>query len=584
MFQLLINGEAVDLSPDSSISIEEESPVFDQDTIPGGFSFPFELPTTPKNNRIFSHPGRIQAKTQGGLDIPFQLFNNGKYIGSGTATVQKATDRSYRTYLQVASGDFAGKISGKKLSEVDFGGTRTWEFIPDYVYPESDFALFPVYNPDFMDGTEYQAAWLANKNRLNSHESGDWYDMENTVMSISPYPYLAYVVSRVFYHFGFQIDENILASDPDFRKLVIYNNRDASNFTTIITTTTKTIYDTRTGSWAPHQQTVKVSTLTQDLGDWNLKDFLPDILISDFILAIRNLLNLAFIVTSHESIRIMKRQDLVAFGSPVSLANKYIGRPLVAVSPSISGLYLRWTHEENDKLFSEGFKNIYEDESLLRPPVQTMDELEALTPTVNEIRLIVSYGQYYQYSTEEVDGVTTYSWKFFSNDFQDLKIGSNLEEFTTKASTLPMIHYQREIGGPFIRCPHAEQLSSSVIRSTSLPCSLRLLLYQGMVEDSLGTLYPYGSSDAFGPGGSLLSGSSLSLRWDSATGLYEQLWKGYLAWWNTRKTVTWTIVDPSLLDFTTIYEIEKNHYILKKKTLTITGQGPEPGDCEFYRI
>jgi len=105
-----------------------------------------------------------------------------------------------------------------------------------------------------------------------------------------------------------------------------------------------------------------------------------------------------------------------------------------------------------------------------------------------------------------------------------------------------------------------------------------------MIEDSDGNPYPYGSSDPFDRVGELLPDAHLSLKWQGETGLYEQLWRGYLDWWNTRKTVTWTILDPSILDFLTIYEIENNHYILKKKSLTIQSQGPVPGDCEFYRV
>jgi hypothetical protein len=584
MIQLSINGEPVDLATDATISIEEESPVFDKDVIPGGFSFPFDLPVTPRNARILGHPGRIQSLAQGGLDLPFQLFNDGIFIGAGTATVQKASDRSYSAFLQVATGDFAGKIAGKKLIDVDFGGSRTWAFKPEFTFPEDDFALFPIYNPEFMKDTQYEAGFASNKFRLNSHEVGLWYDVENSIMAISPFPYLAYVVNRVFNYFGFPIDENILASDPDLKQLVIYNNRDSSEFTTTVTTHTRIIYDTRTGEWAPHEQIVKVSTITREFDTWDLKDFLPDITISDFILAIRNMFNLAFTVTSQGSVLIRKRKDLVLSGKTVSLDAKALGRPLVTIGAPVAGVYLRWTHEENDLLFSEDFKDIYQDPLLLRPPVDTMDELEAINPTINEIRLITTYGQYYQYSGEEVDGVTTYSWKFFSNDFQDFKIGENPEEFTAKASTLPMIHYQRLIGGPTIRCPEAKQLSSSILRSTSLPCSLRLLFYRGMIEDSLGTPYPYGSSDAFDPGGASLPGATLSLKWDGATGLYNQLWKDYLTWWNTRKVVTWTITDPSVLDFFTVYAIENNHYLLKKRSLSITAKGPQPGDCEFYLV
>ena len=518
------------------------------------------------------------------MDLPFQLFNNGIFIGAGTATVQKATDIIYSVFLQVATGDFAGKIAGKKLAEVDFGGSRTWAFKTGYIFPEDDFALFPIYNPGFMKGTQYEAAWAANHYRLNSHESGTWFDTENSVMAISPFPFLAYVVNRIFNFFGFPVDENILVTDPDLKQLVIYNNRDSAEFTTTVTTHTRIIYDTRTGEWAPHEQIVKVSTITREFKTWDLKDFLPDILISDFLLAIRNLFNLAFTVTSQGSVLIRKRKDLVLSAAAINLDSKTIGRPVSAISTKAEGVYLRWVHEQNDLLFSEHFKDIYEDPALLRPSVDTMDELEEIVATINEIRLITTYGQYYKYSGEEVDGVTTYSWKFFSNDFQDFKIGDNPEEFTVKASTLPMIHYQRLLGGPFIRCPEAEQLSASILRSTSLPCSLRLLFYRGMIDDSLGTPFPYGSSDAFDPGGALLPGATLSLKWDGETGLYNQLWKDYLTWWNTRKVVSWTITDPSILDFFTVYAIENNHYLLKKRSLSITAKGPQPGECEFYLV
>ncbi|MCX6224258.1 MAG: hypothetical protein NTV01_05830 [Bacteroidia bacterium] len=584
MFQLFMGTEPVDLSPDSTISMEEESPVFEKDIVPGGFSFPFDLPATPRNNRILGHPGRIQSFAQGGLNLPFQLFNNGKFIGAGTATVQKATDQAYSVFLQVATGDFAGKISGKKLTDVDFGGLRTWEFKPEYTYPQDDFALFPIYNPDFMNGTQYEAAWAANKCRLNSYEAGEWYNQVNSVMAISPYPYLAYVVNRVFNHFGFPVDENILSTDPDLKQLVIYNNHDSSQFTTTVTTHIRIIYDNRTGEWAPHEQIVKVSTITREFETWDLKDFLPDISISDFILAIRNMFNLAFTITSQGSVLIRKRKDLVVSGKAINLDSKTIGRPLVTIGAKVEGVYLRWVHEQNDLLFSEGFRDIYEDPKLLRPSVDTMDELEAIDATINEIRLITSYGQYYQYSREEVDEVTTYSWKFFSNDFQDFKIGESPEEFTAQASTLPMLHYQRLSGGPSIRCPQAKQLSGSIIRTTSLPCSLRLLFYRGMIDDSLGTPYPYGSSDAFDRVGDRLQNANLSLKWDGETGLYNQLWKDYLTWWNTRKVVTWTISDPSLLDFFTVYAIENNHYLLKKRSLSIQAGGPQPGECEFYLV
>jgi len=213
-----------------------------------------------------------------------------------------------------------------------------------------------------------------------------------------------------------------------------------------------------------------------------------------------------------------------------------------------------------------------------------MDDLAEIEPTLNEIRLVRSLGLYYQYAGEEVDDVMEYTWRKYSIDFQDFRLGANPEEFTAKASTLPMIHYQRVLGGAFIRCPQAAQKSNSIIRKESTPFTLRLLLYHGMMADSAGALYPYGSSDSFDRVGNLLPDSKLSIRWDGETGLFQQLWKNYLTWWKTKKMVTWIITDPTGLEFSKIYAIAGNHYLLKSRTIVLRNGKVEPSECEFYRV
>lgn len=580
MIQLVVSGEPVDLNPSASISITEESPVFEKDSIPGGFSFPFDVPATPRNRRIFGHPDRIQGFQKGKGEFPFQLFLDGSLIGSGTANIRKASERMYSAYMQVATGDFAGKISGKKLADVDFGGPRPWVFKPEFVFPADDFALFPIYNENFMDETGYEVTWKGNNCRLNSYENGAWFENVNTTMAISPYPFLGYVVNRVFNHFGFVIRDNVLITDPDLKKLVLYTNRDISTIST--TVTYKEIYFP--GHNGMMSRTVPFTTITRHFDEWDMKDCMPDMLISDFILAIRNLFNLAIVIDSHGFVSIFRRKDLVVSGNALSLAGKTVRQPFVTTSSSVTGVSLHWEHDMGDLIFSEGFKDVHENETLLKEPVPGMDELAGIVPILNEIRLVESLGLYYQYAGEEVDGVMEYSWRKYSIDFQDFKTGSIPEEFTAKASTLPMIHFQRVTEGPFIRCPQASQKSNSIIRKENTPFSLRFLLYHGMIPDSNGSLYPYGSSDSFDRVGNLLPDSSLSIRWDGETGLYNHVWKDYLTWWKTKKMVTWIITDPSHLEFSKRYEIAGNHYLLKSRNLVLRDGKVEPAECEFYLV
>ena len=335
----------------------------------------------------------------------------------------------------------------------------------------------------------------------------------------------------LFNHFGFAVAENVFTSDPDLKQLVIYNNKDAANFVTTNRPVTKTIFGKRDdGAWGYIERTVIVATITQEFNTWDLKDSLPDMLIKDFILSIRNLFNLSIIIDSRGFVHIQKRKSLILAGGSTPITHLAIGIPNVTPPPDFGGVYLKWEHDPGDLLFSEGFKDIYENNLVVKEPVSSIADLCDLIPDINEIRLVILYGLYYQYSGEAVDGEMQYSWKVFSNDFQNFKSGDKPDEFSATASTLPMIHYQRLEGGPVIRCPQAAQLSNSILRADPKPCTLRFLFYRGMVEDSVGNLYPYGSSDAFNTSGNRIAGISLSLKWQGETGLHEQLWKDYLTW------------------------------------------------------
>ncbi len=596
MITLHINGQGIDLSPDTKISMEEESPVFDPLKIPGGFSFPFTLPASLRNSRILGHPSRIESKVHATIDLPFELRSRGRLIGSGTASIQTTTSREFSVYLQFSSGDFAGKIEGKKLSDVDYGGAREWVFKSEYTAQTDDFTLFPVYNPNFMDDTGLQTPWAADGNRLNAYSDGHF---DNTVqaMAITPFPFLSYVVNQIFNFYGFPVKESILATDPDLSGLVIYSPVDISSYPIVNTLENRTypgVYEINSfngdyildgnGQRVLKIFQVKVSTTTRQLDTWDLKDSLPDMLISDFILTIRTMFNLAFIITPLGSVLIRKRIDIVSSGDTEKIDHLIVSTPKMIVEQSSPGIFLRYTHEENDLVFSDEFKDVFENEKLLQPSVNSISDLSQTDPSINEIRLVRSYGQYYQYAGTEVNGVTTYEWKFYSNDFQDFRVGDTPEELTALASTLPMIHYQRTVGGPYYRVPIARQLSSSRLRQISLPFGLRFLFYRGLVDDSQGNLYPYGSSDPFNSKGELLPGAGLSLKWDGPQGIYEQLWKEYLSWWDHRRPVTFTVTDPSALNFHTIYGIQNSRFLLKKKSLNIDAQGHQPVECEFYLV
>jgi hypothetical protein len=147
--------------------------------------------------------------------------------------------------------------------------------------------------------------------------------------------------------------------------------------------------------------------------------------------------------------------------------------------------------------------------------------------------------------------------------------------------------YQRGEGYPSMRIPRTDQLRNSIEVSTYNPFTCRLLFYRGMQTDSNNDPYPMGSNDNLDRTGNLLSGKTLTLKWDGdygLFGLYQILWRRYLTWWMNRVQVSWTIKDPSALRFDQIYGIQGNHFVLKQRSVTFTDRGVEPEECEFYLV
>ncbi|MFA6128205.1 MAG: hypothetical protein WC699_12960 [Bacteroidales bacterium] len=512
----------------------------------------------------------------------FHLFHEGILRSSGTISVTEASD-SYKANLMVGSGDMASRIKDLKLKDLDLGGVRTWEWKTEYKYPDDDFALFPVKNTKLMEEDLEAAGWITNKYRLNSFEDGAFYQDPGGIFAVAPYPFLAYMIRRIMAIYGFQIKANIFESNKDFRDLVIYHNHD---ITGVVTTTSMESVDLGVGVFGNQMtQDMLVSTVGRGITTFDLAKCMPDMLISDFLISLRNLLNIAFVFDSKDHVSIISRQDLVMRATTEDITELAIGIHRLQEVATASGFKLIWNHDDDDTIFADGFKKLDDDLALLKDPVADLTALAALTPELNEIRFVQLTDAYYQYA--RIGETSTYTWTPYGIGFQNYLDGLMEEVFETQFSTLIMETWTREVGGPSIRLPKAEQMGNSATRADVQPFSPRLLFYRGLVADSDDDLSPMGSNDNLDRTGTPLTGKYLSLKWQGdygLFGLYPQLWRRYLTWWMTRKLVYWTIKDPSSLRFDEKYSIDGKHYLLKKRTINLTQRGVEPGECEFYLV
>lgn len=115
--KLTANGEQITLFEDSTLSIERNSPLFNDQT--GAFSYPISVPRR-ENNKALGLPGRL---TRVG-DIPektFVLEDRGVKLMTGTVEFDAVPDAEVGMILESGMTEFYSKMKNVSLGKVDFG-------------------------------------------------------------------------------------------------------------------------------------------------------------------------------------------------------------------------------------------------------------------------------------------------------------------------------------------------------------------------------------------------------------------------------------------------------------------------------
>ncbi|MCK5822031.1 MAG: hypothetical protein KAH17_09090 [Bacteroidales bacterium] len=579
MLILKVNDESLDLLPDAVISIDEQSSVFGSNSIPGGFSFPFSLPNTPKNSRILNFPDRPTIVNNSNRDFDFQLYHSGKLQATGILTV-KESGLNFECYLLVGSGAFADKIKNKKLADLNLGGERTWSWKAEYSAPDDDFTIFPIHNPDMFLETLYEDSFANNDFRINAFEDDQFYQGPN-FFAVCPFTFLTYIIHRIMADHGFEITENILKTNKDFRDLVLYSNFDIH---TLIQTTELregqiVIDDFGRETWEWEEVTITERALDK----FDLANSMPDIKITDFIISLQNRLDIAF-VFDQDKVKIIDRQALILSESTEDITHLATANPYVLLPEVPDGFVISWEHDPSDDLFSdENFKKIDEYLEYLKDPVANTSEMYALTPEVNEIRFIESIGAYYRFARFDFEfGGWGYRWQLWSIAYQNYLSGGMKEKYNSQLSTLQMVNYQRTMDLPSIRIPYTKQPGNYADNPEKPEFSARLLFYRGMIYNSQDDLYPMGSSDNISYWGNKIPEKSLTMLNEGEYGIYTQRWLKYLIWHHTRKEMKYLLTQSGTLAFDRKYSIFGLNLILKKRSVNYSIDQVLPSESEFF--
>lgn len=529
MLGIKINGEFLDISPGLELELENANPFLQfTDEISGQFSLPFEVDASPKNIRLLNYAGIIQ-KNNLNISLDAEIYDNGLQVAIGKIKIEKPTHNLNRTGDGVISCYFLGGISNfyqdikdKKLRSIDVGGDRSfdWDGIVEntngfwsHLYavlnadPGSyDYAFYPVKNTDWP-GFDYDI----NVMNCVYLDSGTVHMLEYFIQGgkkdlnrVVPFPYLKYVMQQALSFVGWRIEGDIL-NDEDFKKVTMIN------FQAI--------------DWAFIKILVGVQLIeARDPVVFNLQDHLPDVTISEFMIALKNRFGWWYDFDKKSKVITIKQLQDAATGT-VKNFKKYASPVVVKKVNQEEKIYALRNNFNPD--ISGGAPRF--DQVELLGSLDEITDLPAAGDTYyGKVYLIVAENNYYINVQNDDE---SWSWVLYAPNIYDYEPAGANEEITTAATTVGMDKYDNYMD----LVPRLDNQGNWFGRTEFDEASWGIILcfYHGLKNNKSGDPYPYGSSHIYDSQFNQVAQWALTFECKKAgglidVGLYELSWKPIL--------------------------------------------------------
>lgn len=198
----LPNGEFLDTPPNFQLSFELNNQVFStsrSDLLEGAFTFPADLPLTDATREILNNPQLISNAYRFKRIEGVQVYCHGILMFEGALSITDVSRRRARISIIYNP---AAAIKDKGLNEFDLGGERgLGGYDPNFAIwaataerpEEYDYAVFPVYAPEFDDQTadivdnDYVNWWLE-----------DIYQFSDQSVALIIFPRVDYLLKQIF--------------------------------------------------------------------------------------------------------------------------------------------------------------------------------------------------------------------------------------------------------------------------------------------------------------------------------------------------------------------------------------------------
>lgn len=215
--EIRLDGQIVDLIPDTSVSLELVNPYLVYDDILSSTGTIPALPATNQNRIIMGFPDLLQSEGLG-MRYTCEKYFNGQLLQSGVAILTEAAETFALTVVQPL-GELFGDLQKKTLPELPFGALALPGVLQPVVqqFGRSVVAFPSILNPDFYGSN---GAAISYGGIVNAYTAGAY----TPGAPIVPMPFLKEILLQISELTGVAISGQFL-EDPDLGQLLLYNTR-----------------------------------------------------------------------------------------------------------------------------------------------------------------------------------------------------------------------------------------------------------------------------------------------------------------------------------------------------------------------
>ncbi|MCC2546432.1 hypothetical protein LJY25_08245 [Hymenobacter sp. BT175] len=542
MLEFTSAGTPIVLAPGTSVQLEYNSPLFDEEALKGNFSYALGVPAE-DNGPVYGFP-ELPANAQAApSQLPAELSQDGYTLLRGVQNVTGVNTRRYTVGVIGGLNALAAAMDGRKLHEFQYGGKREVplyeETSPGFFRPgiighanatvqnpeAFDYVFAPLHNPGFFDTTLpdpncFVNPWVYSDIDFLGQPAGGTFIYRipfsvpggSQALPDQPpmcaFPYVHYVLTSIFRELGFVVDTaDMLAGE--MRTLVVAGNACLPSLNSI-----------------------------SFVQSFYLADVLPDVTVAEFLKVLRDDFGLVVVLTPRGTVRTVYCRDVLGSPDYVDLTHVATPAPEKTISTP-KGVTLAYRADSEDvsaKDLGKGFEG-----QVVGDPVTLLSELPTTAPVTldafgrpklpePQIRLVVEKDAYYKSKARYFLGEpsTALDWEFFGLNYRPLDVnggGTRQEQghATTRMKRVDFDLVGRQTG----LFPHMSQRGFQVGGEGTRSTAVRLLFYRGLQPLATpGQVYPM--LDAHNRNLAGQQTGTLSLRLDGEAGTYKQFLREWL--------------------------------------------------------